>query len=232
MVQTRDFIDYGFEPEFIGRQPVRVVCDPLGADDLEEILLVSEDSILNQYRRDFAGYGIEFAIGPDAVKEIATRAEAEQTGARGLMTVLEGVFREYKFALPSTAIRHFDVTPDMIHDPAAALVGVMESSEVTERDVRRDEVDRYVTYFKAEHDLVLKFNDKAVDALVAASEESGRSIREICESKFRDYQHGLKLIARNTGRKIFTITKAAVLAPDKELSRWVVQSFEDRAGGS
>tara|TARA_B100000809_G_scaffold248648_1_gene278975 strand:+ start:831 stop:2417 length:1587 start_codon:yes stop_codon:yes gene_type:complete len=232
MVQTRDFIDYGFEPEFIGRQPVRVVCDPLVADDLEEILLVSEDSILNQYRRDFAGYGIEFAIGPDAVKEIATRAEAEQTGARGLMTVLEGVFREYKFALPSTAIQHFDVTPDMIHDPAAALVGVMESREVTELDVRRAEVDRYVAYFKAEHDLVLKFNDKAVDTLIAASEEAGRSIREICESKFRDYQHGLKLIARNTGRKTFTITKAAILAPDKELSRWVVQSFEDRAGGS
>ncbi|MBR5738169.1 MAG: AAA family ATPase, partial [Verrucomicrobia bacterium] len=26
---TRDFIDYGFEPEFIGRLPVRVVCKPL-----------------------------------------------------------------------------------------------------------------------------------------------------------------------------------------------------------
>src|SRR5438445_7461098 len=24
--QTRDFIDFGFEPEFIGRLPVRVVC--------------------------------------------------------------------------------------------------------------------------------------------------------------------------------------------------------------
>src|SRR5271155_248186 len=30
-IQTRDFIDYGFEPEFIGRLPVRVVCHPLNA---------------------------------------------------------------------------------------------------------------------------------------------------------------------------------------------------------
>src|SRR6266550_2246686 len=33
-VTTQDFIEYGFEPEFIGRLPVRVVCEDLDADDL------------------------------------------------------------------------------------------------------------------------------------------------------------------------------------------------------
>src|ERR1051325_7910303 len=32
--QTRDFIEFGFEPEFIGRLPVRVVCHSLNVDDL------------------------------------------------------------------------------------------------------------------------------------------------------------------------------------------------------
>ena len=36
--ETRDFIDYGFEPEFIGRLPVRVACEELKEDDLGEIL--------------------------------------------------------------------------------------------------------------------------------------------------------------------------------------------------
>src|SRR5205809_579958 len=36
--ETRDFIDFGFEPEFIGRLPVRVVCHHLSVDDLFEIL--------------------------------------------------------------------------------------------------------------------------------------------------------------------------------------------------
>ena len=36
LAETRDFIEYGFEPEFIGRIPVRVVCDTLSADDLEQ----------------------------------------------------------------------------------------------------------------------------------------------------------------------------------------------------
>ena len=32
--ETRDFIDYGFEPEFIGRLPVRVACEELNKEDL------------------------------------------------------------------------------------------------------------------------------------------------------------------------------------------------------
>ena len=36
---THDFIEYGFEPEFIGRLPVRVVCEELDADDLFNIMV-------------------------------------------------------------------------------------------------------------------------------------------------------------------------------------------------
>src|SRR5258706_4997636 len=57
--QTRDFIEFGFEPEFIGRLPVRVVCHSLKVDDLFLILKNSEGSIIRQYEQDFAAYGIE-----------------------------------------------------------------------------------------------------------------------------------------------------------------------------
>src|SRR5437016_10351631 len=56
--QTRDFIEFGFEPEFIGRLPVRVVCNSLKVDDLFLILKTSEGSIIRQYEQDFAAYGI------------------------------------------------------------------------------------------------------------------------------------------------------------------------------
>ena len=42
-VQTKDLIEYGFEPEFVGRLPVRVVCHSLGQDDLYHILQGSEE---------------------------------------------------------------------------------------------------------------------------------------------------------------------------------------------
>src|SRR5438270_3105214 len=37
-VTTGDFVDYGFEPEFIGRLPVRVVCEELDSNDLYKIM--------------------------------------------------------------------------------------------------------------------------------------------------------------------------------------------------
>src|SRR6266481_4154848 len=57
--QTRDFLEFGFEPEFIGRLPVRVVCHSLNVEELFLILKNSEGSIIRQYEQDFAAYGIE-----------------------------------------------------------------------------------------------------------------------------------------------------------------------------
>ena len=37
-VTPKDFIDFGFEPEFIGRLPVHVICNELAVDDLLYIL--------------------------------------------------------------------------------------------------------------------------------------------------------------------------------------------------
>ena len=115
--ETQDFIKYGFEPEFIGRVPVRVACNALTADDLAHIMTTSEGSILHQYRDDFQGYGIDFDITPEAILAIAEEASKQGTGARGILTVLEGIFRDFKFELPSTAIKHFEVCTEMIENP-------------------------------------------------------------------------------------------------------------------
>ncbi len=227
--QTRDFIESGFEPEFIGRLPVRVTCDALTAADLEQILTTSEDNILTQYRRDFSGYGIEFAITTEALAEIAARAQAEQTGARGLMTVLERVFRDYKFELPSTAIRSFEVSTDTVRDPGAELKVLLRKNRLSQRDTLKADIQEFARRFQAQHGLELTFAEDAVAALVEQSIAQDKTIRGLCELKFRDFQHGLKLIANNTRRTAFTINRAAVEAPDRELSRWVVESFTQKA---
>src|SRR5947207_4421300 len=99
--QTKDFIEFGFEPEFIGRLPVRVVCHSLKVDDLFLILKNSEGSIIRQYEQDFAAYNIDVLFSDDGLKRIAEKASDEKTGARGLMTICERVFRDIKFELPS-----------------------------------------------------------------------------------------------------------------------------------
>ncbi|MDR2664044.1 MAG: AAA family ATPase [Puniceicoccales bacterium] len=121
LATTADFVQFGLEPEFIGRLPVRVACEQLRKKDLAQILTSSEGSILRQYEKDFEGYDIGLTISEEAIFAIAGLAEEEKTGARGLMTVLERLFRDFKFHLPSTDVRRLHITEEAVRNPAAAL---------------------------------------------------------------------------------------------------------------
>lgn len=225
-VTTQDFIGYGFEPEFIGRLPVRVACQSLTASDLEEVLLTSEGSILSQYRADFAGFGIDFNIAREAVREIAERAASEKTGARGLMTVLERAFRDFKFELPSTAIKTFNVDKETIAEPTKAVKRMLRENAAAQHGVLREEVAGFAKRFSAAHGFELEFDDDAVKALIDESLATDTTIRGLCEQKFRDFQHGLKLINRNSGRTRFAIDATTIKDADKALSAWIIESYK------
>lgn len=227
-VETTDFIKYGFEPEFIGRLPVRVACDPLEVEDLMAILTTSEGSLLEQYRQDFKGYHIDFKMTREALEEIARRAHAEKTGARGLMTVFERVFRYFKFELPSTGIEAFEVTAETVADPQATLKSLLKNSTHLQRSRLKAEVQEFAKRFEGLHSLKLEFAEEACEALIDRAVDADKTIRALCEETFKDYEHGLKIIARNTGQDRFTITAAMVKDPDGELSRLVVESFRQR----
>ena len=223
--ETRDFIDYGFEPEFIGRLPVRVACEELTKDDLRDILLSSEGNVLEQYRSDFAGYNIEFKLSDGAVGKIAEKAAEEKTGARGLVTVLERTFRDFKFELPSTGIRSFEVDEETVDNPEQTMKGLIVQNRDQVDDSMIGDVDRFVEDFKRNHGFELKIRKPAKVALVKLAAEENRSVFAFCEKKFADFQHGLSIISQRTGKKSFVIEKKAIDDPDKELSKWVVESF-------
>jgi endopeptidase Clp ATP-binding regulatory subunit ClpX len=122
---TKDFITFGYEPEFIGRLPVRVVCESLAANDLFDILRYSEGSIVNQYQRAFAAYGIEIDFTEDALREIAKLAEGEYTGARGLSTVCERVLRNFKYELPGRDITRLTVDGALVKSPETVLAKLL-----------------------------------------------------------------------------------------------------------
>ncbi len=121
LATTQDFTDFGFEPEFIGRIPIRVSCRNLSSDDLYDVLKYSEGSIIRQYQRNFRAYGIEATFTDKALRCIAARAYQEKTGARGIMSVCESILRDFKFELPSTKVDKFTITPAVCNNPQAEL---------------------------------------------------------------------------------------------------------------
>ena len=120
-ITTPDFINYGLEPEFVGRLPVRVACHGLDSDDLFNVLRKSESSLIHQYERAFAAYGITCEFKDEGLRCLAELAGSENTGARGLMTICERVFRDFKFKLPSSRLKRFVVTDQLVENPAAEL---------------------------------------------------------------------------------------------------------------
>jgi ATP-dependent Clp protease ATP-binding subunit ClpX len=227
---TRDFIEFGFEPEFIGRLPVRVVCQTLGADDLFSILKNSEGSIIRQYEQTLAAYGIEALFQDDGLRQIAALAAQEQTGARGLMTVCERIFRDFKYELPSTNVKRFVVTRDTVDVPSVALQKLLSEHEREERTVGKQLIHDFAEKFCDSYGLRLCIIPDAVDFLLTLSSERSVPIRELCASIFKDFQFGLKLIAQNTGQREFLIDLNAVQDPDKTLSDWVVASYRSQEG--
>lgn len=124
---TGDFISYGLEAEFIGRLPVRVSCDELSAEDLTKVLGESEESLILQYVDSFKGHGIDVRFTTCAISEIAKLAFGEKTGARGLMTVMEKILREYKYELPSSSIDTIQINSEIIRNPDVELTKLLNS---------------------------------------------------------------------------------------------------------
>jgi ATP-dependent Clp protease ATP-binding subunit ClpX len=120
-VRAEDLIEYGFESEFVGRLPVKAVFEKLVEEDLFDILQNPNNPIILNKKLDFATYGIEIKFSEAALKLLAKRAFEENTGARGLVSVIEHALIPFETKLPSTNIRHFPVSPQVIEDPENTL---------------------------------------------------------------------------------------------------------------
>jgi len=219
---TQDFIKYGFEPEFIGRLPVRVVLNKLTTTDLLHILQQSEGSVIRQYEASFRAFGIDVLFAGDGLAAIAELAEKENTGARGLLTVCERTLRDFKYELPSSPIRHFVVTRALVEQPGLALDRLLRETPTEHHQFVRE----YERKFAAKHNLRIRFDAAATAALIARAQAEHKSLSDLCALLFKDYQFGLHLIQTNTGQTEFEIPADALENPDKFLSDWVVHSYK------
>src|SRR5712664_2840044 len=231
-VTTQDFIEYGFEPEFIGRLPVRVVCEDLDAKDLFDIMKYSEGSLLRQYERAFRAYGIEISFEDEALHLLAQAAATEKTGARGLLTVFEKLFRDYKYYLAGSGLSQLRVTAELVREPKRVLDRLMAEGEKQETKMLEAAARQFAEAFGKEHGLEIVFDESALRRLVERAQAERMNMNDLCTHLFKDYQFGLSLVKKNTGRTKFVLGAEAVDAPDRCLSELVVQSYYPAAASA
>ena len=102
-IQPQDLIKFGLIPEFVGRVPITVGLNPLDEKALVNILTEPKNALVKQYKKLFGMDNVNLEITSDGVLEIAKKAIALKTGARGLRTILENLMLDTMYEIPSEA---------------------------------------------------------------------------------------------------------------------------------
>ena len=225
--RTEDFVQFGFEPEFIGRLPVRVVCDPLSEDDLFAILSASEGSVIKQYQASFDAYGIRLDVKENGMREIAHQAAKEETGARGLLTVCERVFRDFKYELPSSTVRQLALDQALVRDPSEVLKKALESDrkEASLRISR--EIASFETAFGSKIGISVHFDESACQEISNRVLVESLETHAFLENLLSNYGYGLGLIQKQKPRARFVLTGDVIRDPAKALDLWIKESYEN-----
>jgi ATP-dependent Clp protease ATP-binding subunit ClpX len=100
-IEPDDLIKYGLIPELVGRLPVAAILSELNEEQLAQILTEPKNALTKQYKRLFEMEGTELEFRASALRAVAGKAMAINTGARGLRSILEHVLLDIMYELPS-----------------------------------------------------------------------------------------------------------------------------------
>ncbi|EXB80407.1 ATP-dependent Clp protease ATP-binding subunit ClpX [Morus notabilis] len=101
-VESGDLIAYGMIPEFVGRLPILVCLSALNEDQLVQVLTQPKNALGKQYKKMFSLNNVKLHVTENALRLIAKKAMAKNTGARGLRSILENVLMEAMFEVPDS----------------------------------------------------------------------------------------------------------------------------------
>jgi ATP-dependent Clp protease ATP-binding subunit ClpX len=96
-----DVLEYGFIPEFVGRLPVIATLKSLDEEALIKVLTEPKNAFVRQYQALFKMDEVELLFTDDALEAAAKAALKQNTGARGLRSILEQTLLDIMYELPT-----------------------------------------------------------------------------------------------------------------------------------
>ncbi len=99
-LENQDLLKFGMIPEFIGRLPVITTLSELDQEMLISIMTQPKNAIVKQFELLLKLDGVKLEIKQDALEEIAELAISQNTGARGLRSIIEDALMDIMFKIP------------------------------------------------------------------------------------------------------------------------------------
>ena len=113
-IRHRDLVKFGMIPEFVGRLPLLAQLNPLKQEDLVKIMTEPKNSLVKQYQELFAMDGVKLTFSEKFLLEVARRANAEGTGARGLRAIAEPALLELMYRIPEEEMESVEITEELL----------------------------------------------------------------------------------------------------------------------
>jgi ATP-dependent Clp protease ATP-binding subunit ClpX len=113
-LKHKDLVKFGMIPEFVGRLPILAQLSQLSTEDMVKILCEPKNALTKQYQELFQMDGVSLKFTQDFLEEVAKKANAEGTGARGLRAIMEPVLNELMFKVPDEEIEEIEITKDYL----------------------------------------------------------------------------------------------------------------------
>jgi len=96
-----DLVKFGIIPELIGRLPISVPLSDLKLADLRRILVEPKNAIIKQFQESFKLDNGKLTFDDAALDAISQQALDQNTGARGLRSIVERLMLDAMFEAPS-----------------------------------------------------------------------------------------------------------------------------------
>jgi ATP-dependent Clp protease ATP-binding subunit ClpX len=125
-ITSDDVLSYGLIPELVGRLPVLSALTPLDEEGLVRVLTEPKNALVRQYESLFEMENAQLSFTEDALRAIARRALARETGARGLRSIIEKVMLDIMYDLPESADQGSYVITEDVVDGEDTLFKVTE----------------------------------------------------------------------------------------------------------
>ncbi|MDZ4182339.1 MAG: ATP-dependent Clp protease ATP-binding subunit ClpX, partial [Candidatus Cloacimonadaceae bacterium] len=124
---SHDLLKYGLIPELIGRMPIICTLHELDESALIDILTKPKNSLVRQYQKFFEMDGVELKFEESALVKIAEIAIKQQTGARGLRSIMEKFMLGIMYDIPDKkTIKTCKITTDAVNGDSEPEFGMIE----------------------------------------------------------------------------------------------------------
>ncbi|XP_042490259.1 CLP protease regulatory subunit CLPX1, mitochondrial-like [Macadamia integrifolia] len=151
-VESGDLIAYGLIPEFIGRFPILVSLSALNEDQLVQVLTEPKNALGKQYKKMFSMNNVELHFTENALRLIAKKAMAKNTGARGLRAILENLLTEAMYEIPDLKSGNERIDAVVVDEET---VGTVDAPVLGAKILRGDgALERYLSKTKSKDTVV------------------------------------------------------------------------------